>query len=166
MDPMKRRIVRKLQKEFGYEVRPLYAGGLYSCWRGKAFSESKHLTGKDATGNPTHYLISDFEDGRKGGMTIFPVAAKETILHRFSDNLPDGLFEAVAFAMDGLLHITRKIGIEDRALKGETQAFSFGFFMNREWYGPITKAHFGEDSLCLGIAGVAMSSLGLLLPSF
>ena len=166
MKPMKRRIVKKLRKEFGYEVDSLYPGGLYSCWRGKAFSESKHLTGKDATGNPTHYLISDFEDGQKGGLTILPVAAKETILHRFSDNLPDGLFEAVAFAMDGLLHITRKIGIEDRALKGETQAFSFGFFMNREWYEPITKAHFGEDSLCLGIAGVSYEFLGLITAEF
>ena len=77
MHPMKRRIVRKLQKEFGYEVDPLYPGGLYSCWRGKPFSEAKHLRGKDATGNPTHYLISDFEDEQKGGMIIFPVARRK-----------------------------------------------------------------------------------------
>ena len=159
MHPMKRRTVRKLRKQFDYEVDPLYHGGLYSRWRGKPFAESRHLKGKDALGNPAHYLISDFQDEWMGGAIIFPAAAQETIFHRFSNNLPDGLFEAVAFAMDGLLHITRKIGIEDQALKGETQAFSFGFFMNREWCEPVTKAHFGEDSVCLGIAGITYEFL-------
>ena len=166
MHPMKRRIVRRLQKEFGYEVSLLYPGGLYSRWRGKAFSEAKHLIGKDATGNPTRYLISDFEDGQKGGLIVFPVAAQETILHRFGNNLPDAIFEAAAFAMDGLLYFTREIGIEDQALKEETQAFSFGFFMNREWREPITKAHFGGDSVCLAIAGVRFEFLHVVTSEF
>ena len=101
MHPMKRRIVRKLRKEFGYEVSPLYPGGLFSRWRGKPFSEARHLKSKDALGNPTHYLISDFGDESKGGMIIFPVAAQETILQRFGSNLPDAFFEAATSVMGG-----------------------------------------------------------------
>ena len=163
---MKRRIVRKLQGQFGYKVDRLYPGGLYSCWRGKPFSEAKHLKGKDATGNPTHYLISDFEDEWKGGMIIFPAAAQETILHRFGNNLPDGLFEAATFAMGGLLYLTRKIGIEDRALKGEAQAFSFGLFMNREWRDALTRKVFNDDSVCLGVAGIAYEFLCVVASEF
>ena len=163
---MKRRIVKKLRKEFGYEVDSLYPGGLYSCWRGKAFSEAKHLRGKDATGNPTHFLISDFQEEYHGGTILFPVAAKETILHRFSNNLPDDLFEAAAFAMDGLLHFTRKIGFEDQELKGEAQAFSFGFFMNTQWQDTLTRKYFGDGSVCLGIAGVGLEFLHVITSEF
>ena len=156
---MKRRIVRKLKEHFRYEVSPLYAGGLYSRWRGTPFSEAKHLRGKDATGNPTHYTISDFQDRWKGGMIIFPASAKEAFFERFKETLPDSLFESVAFVMNSLLYFTGKIGIEDQALVDETPAFTFGFFMNREWRDPITQTRFDEDSVCLGIAGIAYEFL-------
>ena len=163
---MKRRIVRKLQKQFGYKVESLYPGGLYSCWRGKPFSEARHLRGNDATGNPVHHLISDFQDEWKGGIIIFPAATKETILHRFGNNLPDGVFEAVALAIDGLLGFAREIGIEDKLLIGETQAFSFGHCMNTEWQDVLTKRHFDDDSVCLGVAGIAYEFLCVTASEF
>ena len=166
MLPMKRRIVTKLQKEFSYEVSPLYPGGLYSRWRGTPFSESRHLKGKDALGNPTHYLISDFEDKWKGGMIIFPASAKKAILERFKETLPDSLFESVAFVMNGLLHTTRRIGIEDGALRGETQAFSFGFFLNVEWRDTTTETPFDDDSICLETAGIAYEFLCVVTSEF
>lgn len=155
---MKRRIVRKLQKQFGYKVEGLYPGGLYSCWRGKPFSEARHLRGSDATGNPVHHLISDFQD-EWAGMIIFPSEAQDTIFHRFSNNLPDGLFEAALFAMNALLNFTREIGTADNMLIGETQAFSFGLCMNTEWQDVLTKRHFDDDSVCLGVAGIAYEFL-------
>jgi hypothetical protein len=108
-------------------------------------------------GNPAHYLIADFQD--ECGMIVFPADAQETIFQRFKSNLPDGLFEAVAFAVDSLLNSTRKIGIEDKALRGKTQAFSFGFFMNTGWRDIPSKAHFDDDSVCLGIAGITYEFL-------
>ena len=48
----------------------------------------------------------------------------------------------------------------------ETQAFTFGFFMNREWRDPITKAHFDEDSVCLGVAGIAYEFLYVIGSEF
>ena len=166
MHPMKRRIVRRLQKEFGYEVSLLYPGGLYSRWRGKPFLDARHLKNKEALGNPAHYLISDFEDEWKGGIIIFSAEAQETIFQRFKSNLPDGLFEAAAFAMDGLLNFTREIGIADNMLIGETQAFSFGLCMNTEWLDALTKRHFDYDSVCLGIAGIAYEYLCVVTSEF
>ena len=163
---MKRRIVRRLQKEFGYEVGPLYPGGLYSRWRGKPFSEARHLKGKDALGNPTHYLISDFQDEWRGGTIIFPASAKEAIFERFKSNLPDAFFESVAFAMNGLLNFTREIGTADNMLIGETQAFSFGLCMNTEWQDVLTKRHFDDDSVCLGVAGIAYEFLCVTASEF
>ena len=163
---MKRRIVRKLQKQFGYKVESLYPGGLYSCWRGTPFSEAKHLRGVNATGNPTQYLISDFQDEWMGGAIIFPAAAQETILHRFGNNLPDSLFEAAAFVMNGLLTITQKSGIEDGALKGEAQAFSFGFSMNTEWQDTRNKRNFDDGSVCLRVAGIANEFLCVTASEF
>jgi hypothetical protein len=156
---LKRRIVRKLQREFGYELSPLYPGGLYSPWRGTPFSEAKHLRDKDAMGNITHDTISDFKDEWKGGSIIFPASAKEAIFERFKETLLDSLFESVAIVMNSLLYFTGKIGIEDHALVSETQAFNFGFFMNRDWRDPITRTRFNEDSVCLGIAGIAYEFL-------
>jgi hypothetical protein len=163
---MKRRIVRKLHKEFGYEVNLLYPGGLYSPWRGTPFSEAKHLRSKDATGNTTQYTIADFKDEWKGGTFIFPASAKEAIFERFKESLPDSLFESVTFVMKSLLYFTGEIGIEDQALVGETQAFNFGFCMNREWRDPITWTRFDEDSVCLGIVGIAYEFLCAVTSEF
>ena len=162
---MKRRMVRKLQKQFGYKVESLYPGGLYSCWRGKPFSEARHLRGNDATGNPVHHLISDFQD-EWAGMIIFPSEAQDTIFHRFSNNLPDELFEATAFAMNGLLNFTREIGIADNMLIGETQAFSFGLCMNTEWLDALSRKHFDNSSVCLGVAGIAYEFLCVVASEF
>ena len=63
-------------------------------------------------------------------------------------------------------NFTRKIGIEDRRLKEETQAFSFGFFMNREWRDALTRKHFDDDSVCLGVAGIAYEFLCVVASEF
>lgn len=162
---MKRRTVGRLREHFRYEVSPLYAGGLYSCWRGKPFSEARHLRGNDATGNPVHHLISDFQD-EWPGVIIFPSEAQDTIFHRFSNNLPDGLFEAAAFAMNGLLNFTREVGIADNMLIEETQALSFGLCMNIEWQDVLTRKVFDDDSVCLGIAGIAYEFLCVVASEF
>ena len=162
---MKRSIVRKLRKQFSYEVSPLYPGGLHSRWRGKPFSDARHLIGKDATGNAAHYTISDFQNELRG-MIIFPSEAQDTIFHRFSNNLPSGLFEAAAFSMNGLLDFTRKIGIEDQTLRSEVQAFSFGLFMNTKWRDTLTRNHFDDSSVCLGIAGITYEFLCVVASEF
>ena len=89
-------------------------------------------------------------------MIIFPVAAQETIFHRFGNNLPDAFSEAAAFAMNGLLNFTREIGIADNMLIGGDSGIQFRSLHEHRMAGRVTKAHFDDDSVCLGVAGISL----------
>jgi hypothetical protein len=102
--------------------------------------------------------LTDFPEGLKGGIIVFPNTAKEIIAQRFHQTFPDSLYDFIFHVIDSLILTVSKYNRRRLTFLtyGTTQAVSFGL--------PVQEGCNKDDyeCPCLDIAGVSSEFLFLL----